>query len=66
MIDNVKVTVFPEGKDQGECIFVTMPESSIMEIVELLRKGCSVKFMTRRTIGPLKGNWMKVQIVRTD
>lgn len=64
MAEDIKVTVFPEGQDQGECVFVMMPESAIMELVELLREGCSVKYMTRRTLGPKKGNWIKVQIIR--
>lgn len=66
MTDDIKVTVFPEENDQGECVFVMMPESSIMELVELLRKGCSVKYMTRRTFGPKKGEWINIQIIRAD
>lgn len=66
MTENIKVTVLPEGQTQGNCVFVNMSESSIMEFVELLRKGCSVKYMTRRTVGPLKDSWMKVRIVRAD
>lgn len=64
MTDDIKITIFPEGKDDGECVFLTIPESSIMLLVELLRKGCSVSYTTRRRIGPQRnGNWA-VRIVR--
>lgn len=64
--DAIEALVFPEGRDQGECVGVLIRESSILELVELLRKGCSVKYMTRRTFGPKKGEFINIQITRAD
>ena len=64
--DTIEILVFPEGRDQGECVGVMIKESSILELVELLRKGCSVKYMAHRTFGPKKGEFINIQITRAD
>lgn len=64
--DSLSVTILPEDATQGDCVFITIPENSILQLVELLRKGCSLKYMTRRTIGPKKGDFINIQIIRTD
>jgi len=67
MKENIKVTIYPEyNSSGGNCIFVEMPEDSIMTLVEMLRNGSTVRYSTQKTIGPNKGNWMTVKIVRAD